>query len=120
MHNHLKSVLPITGHEIFLTDLNNSELYQLRMPKVLLKSLLNDRNFIYSIKEINTDHKGNTTEIIINHLGHGYEPKFLKWCKSYWEEVLTFREIISGKPSDLKSLKDEYQQLTGVRYQEIR
>ena len=45
-----------------------------------------------------------------------YEPYRLGWCKSYKEEVSTFRELISGNPIDVDLLKDEYFELTGENY----
>ena len=45
-----------------------------------------------------------------------YEPYRLGWCKSYEEEVSTFRELISGNPIDVDLLKDEYFELTGENY----
>ncbi len=49
-----------------------------------------------------------------------YKPKFLSWCKSYEEEVKEFKELIEGKPSDLKQLKAEYYQLTGKNYRKAK
>ena len=47
-----------------------------------------------------------------------YEPKFLSWCTTYEREVKAFKELISGGPADVEQLKQEYQELTGVRYYE--
>jgi len=45
-----------------------------------------------------------------------YVPRFLDWCKSYEEEVQELENLIDADPSDVKTLKDEYRQLTGKNY----
>lgn len=49
-----------------------------------------------------------------------YEPEFLDWCTSYDQEVFELRELINGKPSDVKQLKQEYYQLTGKQYRKTK
>lgn len=45
-----------------------------------------------------------------------YNPQFLSWCKSFEQEEKEMRELILGNPSDVKQLKNEYQQLTGKAF----
>ena len=119
MHNHLKSVLPITGHKFMINNIEGNQWGKFKMSKNFLKSLLKDRDFIYSIKEIRTNYLENITTIDYHFKGT-YQPKFLSYCESYWEEVLTLRFLISGKPADESLLRKEYFNLTGVRFQDER
>ena len=54
------------------------------------------------------------------HKEQGYIPKFLSWAKSYVDEEREMRELICGNPSDVKLLKNEYEQLTGKRFRRKR
>jgi hypothetical protein len=45
-----------------------------------------------------------------------YSPKFLSWCTSYKEEEKVLRELIEGRPADLKQLKQDFFELTGKQY----
>jgi hypothetical protein len=50
------------------------------------------------------------------HSFNQYKPKFLSWVKSYEEEEKELRELIEGRPADLKQLKQEFLELTGKQY----
>lgn len=45
-----------------------------------------------------------------------YSPMFLGWTKSYAQEESELRELIMSNPADVKTLKAEYEQLTGKRF----
>lgn len=45
-----------------------------------------------------------------------YKPHFLSRAESYEREAAELRKLIQSRPSDIKELKEEYQQLTGKQY----
>jgi hypothetical protein len=45
-----------------------------------------------------------------------YRAEYLSNCTSYEEEVSELRRLISGKPDDVRLLKNSYESLTGKRY----
>ena len=64
MLTHIKKVLRIPYHRIY-ESYNNGMSYS-KTSKAELKRKLTMPEYIYKIKEIHTDHKGNYTEILIN------------------------------------------------------
>lgn len=45
-----------------------------------------------------------------------YKPRFLRWAKSYENEVELMRDLILSEPADIKLLKQEYYELTGKQF----